>query len=153
MGRSFGSGKTCVSSSSVFFFLACKATRARASSTARRTVARRARFISWLDCIRFSFKNWLACYPANMVWSGLMIGDLHNQLDSESDIPLYRQLHEKISASIKLGSIRNGERLPPTRELAGELGLNPTTVFAAYALLEEDRLIRGQGERGGCGRH
>lgn len=38
--------------------------------------------------------------------------------------------------------------MPPTRELAGRLGLNRTTVAAAYDLLEEDGLIRGHVGRG-----
>src|SRR5437764_344981 len=41
-----------------------------------------------------------------------------------------------------------GERLPPTRELAGQLGLNRTTVSAAYALLEQNGLIHGHVGRG-----
>lgn len=42
----------------------------------------------------------------------------------------------------------DGERLPPTRELAGQLGLNRTTIAAAYAVLEEAGLITGQVGRG-----
>jgi 2-aminoadipate transaminase len=41
-----------------------------------------------------------------------------------------------------------GERLLPTRELAGSLGLNRTTVAAAYGLLESEGLIRGHVGRG-----
>ena len=70
------------------------------------------------------------------------------QLDSNSDVPLYRQLYEQFAQAIKCGSLRNAEKLPPTRELAGQLGLNRTTVSAAYALLEEQGLIRGEVGRG-----
>jgi 2-aminoadipate transaminase len=41
-----------------------------------------------------------------------------------------------------------GEKLPPTRELAGLLGLNRTTVSAAYAVLEEAGVIEGHVGRG-----
>lgn len=41
-----------------------------------------------------------------------------------------------------------GDRLPPTRELAGTLGLNRTTVAAAYDLLEQEGLIKGHVGRG-----
>ena len=41
-----------------------------------------------------------------------------------------------------------GERLPATRELAGTLGLNRTTVSAAYAILESEGLIQGHVGRG-----
>ncbi len=41
-----------------------------------------------------------------------------------------------------------GEKLPPTRELADSLGLNRTTVTAAYQVLELEGLIRGHVGRG-----
>ncbi len=41
-----------------------------------------------------------------------------------------------------------GDRLPPTRDLAGQLGLNRTTISAAYGALEESGLIEGQVGRG-----
>ena len=41
-----------------------------------------------------------------------------------------------------------GTRLPATRELAGQLGLNRTTISAAYALLESEGLITGHVGRG-----
>ena len=47
-----------------------------------------------------------------------------------------------------LRSTGSGERLPATRELAGLLGLNRTTVSAAYEMLEAEGLISGQVGRG-----
>jgi DNA-binding transcriptional MocR family regulator len=44
--------------------------------------------------------------------------------------------------------LQQGDRLPSTRELAGLLGLNRTTVSAAYALLETEGYIRGHVGRG-----
>jgi 2-aminoadipate transaminase len=49
---------------------------------------------------------------------------------------------------IDSGVLSKGSRLPATRELAGQLGLNRTTVSAAYALLESDGLIAGHVGRG-----
>jgi len=69
-------------------------------------------------------------------------------LDPASDTPLYRQLADEISELIERGEVASGERLPPTRELAGVLGLNRTTVSAAYAQLEEAGLIEGHVGRG-----
>ena len=40
------------------------------------------------------------------------------------------------------------ERLPATRELAGLLGLNRTTISAAYGMLEAEGLISGQVGKG-----
>lgn len=70
------------------------------------------------------------------------------QLDQTSDTPLYRQLYEQIKESIASGHLGKGERLPATRELAGLLGLNRTTVSAAYELLESEGLVKGHVGRG-----
>jgi DNA-binding transcriptional MocR family regulator len=70
------------------------------------------------------------------------------ELESQSDVPLYRQLHEQIKTAIITGRMVRGERLPPTRELAGSLGLNRTTIAAAYEALESEGLIRGHVGRG-----
>src|ERR1700735_4200390 len=69
-------------------------------------------------------------------------------LNSNSEVPLYRQLFEHIALQIRSGELAEGERLPAPRELAGQLGLNRTTVSAAYELLETEGLISGQVGRG-----
>src|SRR5438105_6083024 len=71
-----------------------------------------------------------------------------SSLDASLDSPLYRQLFDKIRSLIETGVLEDGERLPPTRELAGSLGLNRTTVSAAYELLESEGLLKGHVGRG-----
>src|SRR5258706_15880377 len=66
----------------------------------------------------------------------------------DSDSPLYRQLYLQVRDLIESGRIARGARLPATRELAGQLGLNRTTVSAAYEMLEAEGLIAGQVGRG-----
>ena len=70
------------------------------------------------------------------------------KLDHGAEAPLYRQLSEQIAQQIRSGLLARGERLPATRELAGLLGLNRTTVSAAYEILESEGLISGQVGRG-----
>ncbi len=69
-------------------------------------------------------------------------------MNPHSEVPLYRQLFEQIAGQIRSGELERGERLPATRELAGHLGLNRTTISAAYELLEAEGLIAGQVGRG-----
>ena len=69
-------------------------------------------------------------------------------LDEHSETPLYRQLFDAIRVAIRDGVLVPGHRLPPTRELAGSLGLNRTTVSAAYELLDQAGLIRSHVGRG-----
>ncbi len=69
-------------------------------------------------------------------------------LNPRSRTPLYRQLYEHIKGAIERGEMVRGERLPATRKLADMVGLNRTTITAAYELLESEGLIRshvGQG--------
>ena len=66
------------------------------------------------------------------------------QLDASSTLPIYKQLYAHFSGLIQSGQLAKGERLPATRELAGSLGLNRTTVAAAYELLESEGSISGQ---------
>jgi len=69
-------------------------------------------------------------------------------LNPNSQAPLYRQVYEQIRGLISSGRLEDGVRLPATRELAGQLGLNRTTISAAYELLEHDGLITGHVGRG-----
>lgn len=70
-----------------------------------------------------------------------------------TEAPLYRQLADSIAGQIASGERKTGDRLPPTRELALRLGVNRTTVSAAYSRLEEQGLIKGHVGRGSfvCG--
>lgn len=81
-----------------------------------------------------------------MVWFGWM--DALPHLDHGSDVPLYRQLYEQFADRIRSGELGQGKRLPATRELAGSLGLNRTTVAAAYEMLEAEGMIAGRVGKG-----
>ncbi|HEX5229816.1 MAG TPA: PLP-dependent aminotransferase family protein [Bryobacteraceae bacterium] len=69
-------------------------------------------------------------------------------LDPASEVALFRQLSDQMKGMIESGTLRRGDRLPATRELAGQLGLNRTTISAAYSLLESEGLIAGHVGRG-----
>ncbi len=69
-------------------------------------------------------------------------------LSTDENGPLFRQLSDQIREMIESGTLSRGARLPATRELAGQLGLNRTTVSAAYELLESEGLIAGHVGRG-----
>ena len=69
-------------------------------------------------------------------------------LQSESHIPLYVQLRDQLRALVHSGELRNGDRIPASRELASQLGVHRTTVANAYAELEAEGLIEGHVGRG-----
>jgi GntR family transcriptional regulator len=64
--------------------------------------------------------------------------------------PPYEQVRRQLAALIGSGALPRGERLPPLRQLAGDLGLAVGTVARAYRELEAAGLIvsrRGGGTR------
>ena len=69
-------------------------------------------------------------------------------LQAESHIPLYVQLRDQLRALVHSGELRSGDRIPASRELAGQLGVHRTTVANAYAELESEGLIQGHVGRG-----
>jgi len=63
-------------------------------------------------------------------------------INTNSGVPVYRQLLEQIRFYIASGTLSPGDELPSTRSLSAELGLNPMTVSKVYGLLEEEGLLR-----------
>jgi GntR family transcriptional regulator len=69
-------------------------------------------------------------------------------IDFGSPLPIYRQLIYLIKLEILSRRLNNGDQLPPIRELAKTLKLNPNTVAKAYYTLESEGFIesrRGSG--------
>ncbi len=62
-------------------------------------------------------------------------------LDRQSHIPLYRQIKTHFQQGILSGSLAPETRLPASRQLARDLGVNRITVETAYSELEADGLI------------
>lgn len=63
------------------------------------------------------------------------------QIDFASRIPIYEQLVTNIIRLASAGVIKSGDKLPPVRTLASQLGVNPNTVAKAYRVLEADGYI------------
>ena len=69
-------------------------------------------------------------------------------IDLASKLPPYAQIKQSILAAVADGSLSRGDRLPPIRQLAGDLGVAPNTVARAYRELEADRVVASRGRRG-----
>lgn len=59
-------------------------------------------------------------------------------LDLGSDVPVYRQIVDRVWLDVITGALETGERLPTVRQLAIDLGVHPNAVSRAY---EELRLL------------
>jgi GntR family transcriptional regulator / MocR family aminotransferase len=62
-------------------------------------------------------------------------------LDRQSATPLYQQIKDYLRQGILSGSLAPDTRLPASRQLAQDLGVNRITVENAYAELESEGLI------------
>jgi DNA-binding transcriptional MocR family regulator len=58
------------------------------------------------------------------------------------------EISRDVEHAVRDGRVAPGVTLPPVRELAGELGLSPVTVAAAYRELREKGIARGNGRAG-----
>jgi DNA-binding transcriptional regulator YhcF (GntR family) len=63
------------------------------------------------------------------------------ELDETSPVPPYEQIRAQAAAMIGSGALPPGTRLPPIRQLAGDLGLAVNTVARAYRELEAGNLV------------
>jgi GntR family transcriptional regulator len=61
-------------------------------------------------------------------------------LDSRSGVPPYLQLIQQVRQALRLGLLREGDRLPTVKAVSGTLAINPNTVLKAYRELEYEGL-------------
>lgn len=69
------------------------------------------------------------------------------RLTETAQIPLYKQIVEQIKQLISTDKLQPGERLPPVRQLARSLHINPGTAARAYLELEQEKIVMSR--RGG----
>ena len=69
-------------------------------------------------------------------------------VDESAESPPYRQIFEQIRGAIERGELQTGMPLSPVRQLAGDLGVAPNTVARAYAELQSEGWLVGDGRRG-----
>lgn len=71
-------------------------------------------------------------------------------VDPGDPTPPYEQVRRQLLDLVTAGVLRSGDRLPPLRQLAGDLGLAVGTVARAYSELETAGVLvsrRGAGTR------
>lgn len=64
------------------------------------------------------------------------------RLNPRSDVGIAAQIRTRIAFLIADGELEPGDRLPPVRDLARQLGVNVNTVRSAYTKLDADGLVR-----------
>jgi GntR family transcriptional regulator len=69
-------------------------------------------------------------------------------VDTANARPVYEQIVLRIEQAIVSGELAPGKPLPPIRQLANDLELNPNTVARAYQQLERNQIVATAGRRG-----
>jgi GntR family transcriptional regulator len=64
------------------------------------------------------------------------------------DLPIYRQLRDRVVAMILEGVLGEGDALPSVRNVAAEYRLNPLTVLKGYQELVDEGLVEKKRGRG-----
>lgn len=62
-------------------------------------------------------------------------------LDYRDARPIYEQVKDGLRRLMVTGVIREGEKLPSVRAMAGNLAINPNTIQRAYAELEAEGFL------------
>ena len=93
--------------------------------------------------IRLLLVVWLYYTGYNRIKSVIPVSDVKMliPLDRQSEQPLYQQIEAYFRECILSGSLGAETRLPSTRQLASDLGVNRITIETAYRALEADGLI------------
>jgi GntR family transcriptional regulator len=64
------------------------------------------------------------------------------------NLPIYRQLRDRVVAMILEGVLNDGDPLPSVRSVAAEYRLNPLTVLKGYQQLVDEQLVEKRRGRG-----
>jgi GntR family transcriptional regulator len=70
------------------------------------------------------------------------------KVDRSDSTAVFEQVAAEIRRAILAGEARPGERLPPARDLAAELGVNTNTVLRSLRLLRDEGLLEFRRGRG-----
>src|SRR5262245_35951719 len=62
-------------------------------------------------------------------------------LDGGSGVSPYMQLIHQVRRALRLGLLREGDRLPTVKEVVAKVAINPNTVLKAYRELEHEGLV------------
>lgn len=70
------------------------------------------------------------------------------KIDRSESTAVFEQVAGEIRRAILDGEAKAGERLPPAKDLAAELGVNTNTVLRALRVLREEGLLEFRRGRG-----
>jgi len=79
-----------------------------------------------------------------------LIPEVLIRIDNDTSVPLYRQIYEQLRHAILTGLLQHETALPPSRVLAGQLGVSRTVVLEAYGQLQSEGYVLSRQGAGTC---
>jgi DNA-binding transcriptional regulator YhcF (GntR family) len=76
------------------------------------------------------------------------VSELDLRVDHGGAVPPFEQVKQQVTAAVDEGVLAPGDRLPPVRTLAADLGLAVNTVARAYKELEATGVVATRGRAG-----
>lgn len=92
--------------------------------------------------------NRMCIYNIYNIMRNDRMGSMKIILSNQDKTPIYEQLENQLRNAILTGQLTEGERLPPIRTLAVDLGVSIITVKRAYQDLENEGYIHTAVGRG-----
>jgi GntR family transcriptional regulator len=65
-------------------------------------------------------------------------------LEPGSGVATYLQIVQQVRQALRLGLLREGDRLPTIKAVVAQLAINPNTVLKAYRELEHEGLVEAR---------
>jgi len=62
-------------------------------------------------------------------------------LEARSGVAPYMQIIQQVRYAMRLGVLKEGDKLPPVKEVVAKIAINPNTVSKAYRELEYEGLV------------
>ena len=62
-------------------------------------------------------------------------------LDARSGVAPYMQLIQQVRHAMRLGLLKEGDKLPTVKDVVARVAINPNTVLKAYRELEREGLV------------
>jgi len=73
-----------------------------------------------------------------------LVHELYAPIQSGDARPLAEEVAERLRSLVEQGVLRDGDRLPPTRDLATRLGVNRGVLLKAVRMLEREGTLRAR---------
>jgi GntR family transcriptional regulator len=72
----------------------------------------------------------------------MVVAVIEFHLDTRSGVPPYQQLIRQVRHALRLGLLKEGDKLPTVKDVVARIAINPNTVLKAYRELEYEGLVQ-----------